>query len=62
MKPAYTFKHEIDDNNTHSITTVEVAVVPHDVSLGELLEAFEAFVKACGYPMDGRHIDVVADD
>jgi len=55
----YTFQSEKDTNNKYD--TTNVIMITESDSLGDLLEAFECFLKANTFAFKGR-VDIVDDD
>jgi hypothetical protein len=45
-----------------SYQEVEVKVVYNDAQLSELIDAFENFVKGCGYSLNNCHLELVEDE
>lgn len=51
-----------DESNIFDVTNITIDVLQHDISLPDLLEEFESFLKAVGYNLDGRRLDIVDED
>lgn len=43
------FRQETRDYSPNPDTDIEVRLMPNDASLSEVIEAFKAFLMACGY-------------
>lgn len=50
---AYIFKKTIDTNNKFDNTEVTVEMPHNEVTLPEILEVFEDFLKGCGFTLMG---------
>lgn len=55
----YRFIKQRDPANKFDVSVIEHSV--DAVSIPDLLEAFEAFLKGCGFVFDG-HIDIVEEE
>ena len=51
---------ERDEDNKFDIHSVQITTVS-DINLPELLEAFEYFIKACGYRVEGT-LEFIGDN
>ena len=48
---------------THKISPVTITIEVHeDVSLPEIIEAFESYLKACEYNLAGGHIELIGEN
>ena len=56
-----TFKKTPDKKNEFDNTTVQVTTISNDLTLPELLEVFEDFLKAVGYNLNNKRIEVVEE-
>lgn len=56
----YTFQSERDTENKYDCTNI-IFTVESD-SLDDILEAFEAFLRANGFCLNGVHLDLVNDE
>lgn len=56
---SYILKKEIEKENPFDTTEVEFRV--DTVSLQELIEQFEAFLRACGFSFEGN-LEIVEDE
>lgn len=54
------FKKTLDKDNPHIIAEVEFTL-PYDASLGDLVEEFQNFLKACGFAFEGE-LDFIDED
>jgi len=50
-----------DEKNKFDTTDVEIKLPLGEITLTETIEAFEEFLKACGYVYDG-HLDFIEDE
>ncbi len=65
MKPSYTFiSHPSEFSiSGHPRTSIELNIYDREVTLGELLEQFELFIKAAGYCVrEGDYLNFVNDE
>ncbi len=58
----YKFIKTRDESNPHDISNVDVTISNNDVSLSELVEAFEEWLKGCGFVFAGQHLEFMDDD
>lgn len=58
----YKFIKTRDPKNSHDFTNVEVNIDFGDVTLTDMLEAFEEFLKGCGFHIDGQSLDLVSKE
>lgn len=54
-----TFKKEIDYDNPHDLTEIEMKI--NTLTVSRLVEEFECFLKGCGFVFDGK-LDFVEDE
>jgi hypothetical protein len=57
----YIFKKTRDIDNSHDLTNVEISIDHNDITRSDLLEAFEEFLKACGFAINGT-IEVIEEE
>lgn len=57
----YKFIKTKDPDNKFSITNVEIQTVHDELTITDLLEVFEDFLRACGYQFKGK-LDIIDDD
>jgi len=58
----YKFIKTKDPKNNFDITNVEISSDFNDLTLDQILETMEDFLKACGFSFDGNLAIVNADD
>ena len=58
---SYKFIKTHDPENKHDITDVIIETTHNELSIPDLLEVFEEFLKASGFVFKG-HIDIVESD
>ena len=57
----YKFTKTINPNNEFDISNVEISTNDDPITISELLELMDDFLKACGFHYDG-HLEIVEDD
>ncbi len=55
------FIKTLDPDNKHDTTNVTIELPYSDIGLNEAIEAFDEFLKACGYVYDGK-LDIVVEE
>lgn len=55
----YKFIKVRDPNNEFDICDIEIKIDSSSVTLTELVEVFEDFLKSCSYGLDGKSIEIV---
>ena len=59
----YKFIKTKDEDNEFENTNVEISIPHNYIDISKLLEAFEDFIKGCGFIIDNNsHLDFVVDD
>ena len=59
MKQKHTFRY----TNTHAFgTEYEVEVSTNEVSLTEIIAAFENYLKGCGFILKDEHLELVEEE
>jgi len=61
MKHTFTYEQEFEQLTFSSIPETRVEYTIESAYLPEMLEAFENYLKACGFVFDG-HVEIVEDE
>jgi hypothetical protein len=62
MNAKHQFKYTYSDTNLEEYSPVEVTFdMPGEISITQMLNNFESYLKACGFVFDG-HLEVVQEE